>query len=116
MPLPAGGMEEPHAHTWCVTADFRSERLAEPMGVVIDFVEADGALAAVVSGVDGTDLNAAPPFADRCPSAERVAEWIAAALAQRLGADGRLYCVTVTEAPGCRAAYYPGTVLDAGER
>ena len=101
-------MEDSHAHTWCVTVDFRSERLTEPMGVVIDFVVADRALAAVLGDVDGTDLNAAAPFADRCPSAERVAEWIAAALVERLGADGRLlYCVTVTEAPGCRAACFP---------
>jgi len=101
-------MEESHAHTWCVTADFRSEALSEPMGVVIDFVQADQALGDILAGVDGTDLNAAAPFADRCPSAERVAEWIAAALAERLGADGRLlYCVTVTEAPGCRAACFP---------
>jgi len=77
------------------------------MGVVIDFIEASRALEAVVGGFDGTDLTALPAFAGVGPSAERVAERIAIELDRRLDAGGRLYCVTVTEAPGCRAAFYP---------
>ena len=105
--LPAGGREDAHEHTWCVTAAFRSESLVEPMGVVMDFVAVDEALAAIAESCDGADLNSMPAFSDRAPSAERVAEWFAGLLEERLGADGRLYSVTVTEAPGCRAAFFP---------
>ena len=105
--LADGRMEDPHEHTWCVTAAFRSESLAEPMGVVIDFVEVDEALAAIAYACDGAHLNSLPVFSAESPSAERVAEWLAGLLEERLGADGRLYSVTVTEAPGCRATFFP---------
>ena len=105
--LPAGGREEPHEHTWCVTAAFRSETLDEPMGVVIDFVAVDEALGEIAAPCDGADLNALPAFAGISPSAERVAQWLAGLLEERLDAAGRLYSVSVTEAPGCRATFYP---------
>ena len=107
LPLPNGDLEAPHEHTWCVTAVFRSETLVEPMGVVIDFVAVEEALGAVLASFDGADLNALPAFSGRSPSAERVAQWLAGLLEERLGADGRLHSVTVTEAPGCRAGYFP---------
>jgi len=78
------------------------------MSVVIDFIEVDRAMEAVLEEFDGTDLNASPAFSGVSPSAERVAERIALELDRRLEADGTLYSVAVTEAPGCCGAYYPG--------
>ena len=50
------------------------------------------------------DLDA---FADTAASAERVAEYLAGQLQKALGETARLYRVSVTEAPGCTAAFYP---------
>jgi len=105
--LPGGATEPAHEHTWCVTAVYRSQTLQEPMGVVIDFTVVAEALEAVAAACDGADLNALEAFSGVSPSAERVARWLARLLEERLGADGRLYRVTVSEAPGCRAAFYP---------
>ena len=112
--LPGGTAEPSHEHKWLVTATFRSNRLDETMGAVIDFLAVDDALEQVTGPLDGTDLNSTGALADGPASAERVAEFIAAglaaALADRLGPPGGdrawLRCVNVTEAPGCSATYY----------
>ncbi len=108
LPLSGGGSEPPHEHLWGVSATFRSDRLAEPMGVVIDFIEVRDALDAVTGELEGGDLNRHDAMGNMAPSAERVAECIAELLAQKLGDAAKLlYRVEVTEAPGCRAAFYP---------
>lgn len=98
-------MEKPHEHDWHVTAAFRAERLDEN-GFVIDFLLADGALREIAAGLGGCDLNDAIPGGSGGASAERVAEHIARSLECTLGRD--VYCVRVTEAAGCEAAFYPG--------
>ncbi len=106
LPLPGGGREEPHRHTWRVTATFRSDRLTGDMGVVVDFLDVRRALERICNELNGADLNEVQAFSDGKPSAERVAEHIASAMA---GCDdiGRLLVrLEVTEAPGCRAAFY----------
>lgn len=105
--LPDGSYESPHGHQWQVTAVFRSSRLDETMGVVIDFLEAEASLRAVTDELEGANLNALPAFSDGRASAERLAEYVANRLADRLGGDRRLYRLAVTEAPGCEAAFYP---------
>jgi len=112
--LPGGTAEPSHEHKWMVTATFRSNRLDETMGAVIDFRAVDDALEQVTGPMDGTDLNSAGVLADGRASAERVAQFIAvglaAALVDQLGPPGGdrawLRCVNVTEAPGCSASYY----------
>jgi len=114
LPLPDGTAEPSHRHEWIVTATFRSGRLDETMGVVIDFLAVQAALAEICDPLDGADLNTLPAFADGGVSAERVAEFIAerlaAAMADQLsqpGGEGAwLRCVNVTEAPGCSATFY----------
>jgi 6-pyruvoyl-tetrahydropterin synthase len=114
LPLPDGTMEQPHSHEWRLTATFRSTRLDEKMGVVIDFVAVSDVLAEICRPLDDADLNALPDFADAPVSAEYVAKLIAdrltEALADLLGPPGGkkpwLRCVNVTEAPGCSATYY----------
>lgn len=107
LPLPDGGSEMPHEHTWCVSVTFRSDKLAEPMGVVVDFLEVREALDAITARLRDKDLNKHEAMGNLAPSAERVAESIAGLLAETLGnAATLLYKVEVTEAPGCRAAFY----------
>jgi 6-pyruvoyl-tetrahydropterin synthase len=106
--LPDGSLEPPHEHGWNVTATFRSEKLDPVMGVVIDFLAVQEALAAITSELEGKDLNAL--LADSSASgasAERVAEFLARALMRRLGGGTSLYRLAVSEAPGCWAAWYP---------
>ena len=105
--LPEGSIEPAHRHHWHVRAVFRARRLGEPMGVVVDFLAADKALEGVLGELDGRKLNALPQFANGRSSAERVAEWIARSLTDRLSCGELLHCVRVTEAPGCTASFYP---------
>lgn len=106
-PRGGGGQEEPHEHTWRVTATLRSPRLAEDTGVVVDFVHVKRALQTVCDGLDGGDLNTIAPFSDGGASAERVAEHIASRLAGQAEIGDLLARVEVTEAPGCSAAFCP---------
>ena len=102
-----GRLEKSHEHLWCVTAVFRSRRLDEETGVVVDFVEVDSVLGAITEDLDGVDLNDLEAFSDGRPSAERLAGWLAGLLIERFPAGRGLYCLSVTEAPGCSAAFYP---------
>lgn len=107
LPLAAGGREEPHEHTWRVTATLRSQRLTEGTGVVADFVHVKRALQTVCGELDGGNLNAMEAFSDIGPSAERVAEYIASGLAGQPGIGDLLARLEVTEAGGCAAAFCP---------
>jgi 6-pyruvoyltetrahydropterin/6-carboxytetrahydropterin synthase len=104
--LPSGVPEAPHEHLWHVTATFRAGALLEPSAVVIDFLAVEKALDDLAHELQGTVLNSLPFFADGRASAERVAEYLCGELAQRLSGR-RPWRVTVTEAPGCSAAFYP---------
>jgi len=102
--LADGTMEPPHAHLWKVTATFRAESLDEASGVVVDFLDARRALEHAAAELEGRDLNALPGMAGGA-SAERVARFLAGRVSALL--DAALYRLEVTEADGCRAAYYP---------
>lgn len=103
-----GDFETPHEHDWTVVATFRSERLDPVMGVVIDFLAAQEALRAVTGRLEGGDLNRLTDSGATGASAERVAEFAARELAERLGGQAaRLYRLAVSEAAGCWAAWYP---------
>jgi 6-pyruvoyl-tetrahydropterin synthase len=104
--LPGGAPEEPHEHLWHVTATFRAGTLQEPSAVVIDFIQVEKALDEIARELQGTALNSLPFFADGRCSAERVAEYLAGRIAQFLGGR-RPWRVSVTESPGCSAAFYP---------
>ena len=77
--------------------------------MVIDFLAVQEALRAVTRGLEGEDLNTLTDASATGASAERVAEFLARALMQRLGAGrAELYRLAVSEAAGCWAAWYPG--------
>lgn len=115
LPLPDGTVEPAHSHDWLMTATFRAEQLDQAMGVVIDFLAVDAALAKIAAPLQDGDLNSLPAFADGRVSAERVAEFIAGRLVAELadaltppnGREVWLHGVNVTEAPGCSATFYP---------
>ena len=109
--LPGGSYEPPHVHEWRVWVTFRAATLNEA-GFVVDFVEAQAALRQACGELDGGDLNAHTRFATGA-SAERVAHWLAERMATLVGESARVHRVSVTEAAGCVAAYYPE---DAGTR
>ncbi|MCK4624335.1 MAG: 6-carboxytetrahydropterin synthase [Phycisphaerae bacterium] len=101
--LPGGTMEDPHGHDWQVTAAFRANQL-DGDGFVVDFVAAKAALEKITAELEGADLNDLPDLGGSA-TAERVAEYLAGRLVERLGRD--VHCVRVTEAAGCEAAFYP---------
>ena len=107
LPLGGGAMEESHQHTWETTATFRSDNIDNEMGVVIDFLAVRDAMEAIASRFEGADLNALEAFSAITTSAENVAVHIARQLDRQLGPQATLYRLSVTEAPGCTAAYYP---------
>ena len=102
--LPDGTLEPSHAHAWRVTATYRAERL-DDRGFVVDFLAVRGALETLGRRLSGADLNAAIPPASTGASAERVAEYLAAELARKVGKVP--YCLRVREASDCTAACYP---------
>ncbi len=105
--LSEGEWEESHEHEWLVTATFLSDELTPVTGVVVDFLDVTDALKEIGDDLEGRDLNKIDELAEGA-SAERVARYLARRLARALGPEGdKLHRVCVTEAPGCRAAYYP---------
>ncbi|MBT3200119.1 MAG: 6-carboxytetrahydropterin synthase [Phycisphaerales bacterium] len=107
LPLGEGKFEDPHQHTWRAEAAFRSDNIDNEMGVVIDFLEVQDAMDAIAAQLNDQDLNLLDAFNDATTSAENVAAWIACQLWMKLAGQGTLYRVSVTEAPGCTASYYP---------
>ncbi len=111
--LPDGSWEPSHGHGWHVTATFRADRLEEPSGVVVDFLDVQRALQQIAGELGGTDLNTLADFEGQGASAERLAEYLARRLGNLLETRARLYRLAVVEAPGCSAAFYPDTGADA---
>lgn len=106
----AGQREPVHGHNWHVTAELEGPTLDED-GLLCDFHTVEATLRDLLEPFKNADLNAAPPFDQVNPTAERVAEYIAAELGNRLDAAlapyARVASVRVTEAPGCAATYRP---------
>ena len=102
-----GRMEKSHVHTWETTATFRSRSIDNEMGVVIDFLAVKTAMDAIASRLGGENLNDLDAFSAVTTSAENVAAHIAGELRRELPDQNLLYRLSVTEAPGCEAAYYP---------
>lgn len=102
----AGDLEPLHGHNWRVTVTVRSDDVNDD-GLVCDFHELERVVDATLAAWKNANLNDAPQFADKNPSAEHVAQEIARAVASAAPRGARVHRVAVTEAPGCEAAYYP---------
>jgi len=102
---PDGSYERRHAHDWHVVVTYAGERLNE-MGVLVDFGVIRAQLHGVIATLRDQNLNELPMFADRAPSAENVAAYVAEAL-DAAGVGAELRCVQVEEEHGCVACFYP---------
>ncbi len=103
----ADGTREPlHAHRWAVTAAVCSDVLDE-QGLVMDFLDLQRAVQAVLADFEAKQLENTPIFAGRNASAEAVAKALYDRIAPYIPAPARLGYIEVTEAAGCRARYAP---------
>ena len=101
----SGGAPEPlHGHNWHLSLVVaRADGGLDEIETVVDFHEIEAALDAVTGPMHNRHLNDLPAFADRNPSAERVAEHVGRAVA--LPAGVRVVACEVTEAQGCSATW-----------
>lgn len=104
--LPTGEVEPAHGHDWRVEVVVAADRLDE-LDLVMDFHALEQSVDDLLGPLNHTHLNDHRWFADAHPTAERVAERIAADLSPMLPDHVTLQSVTITEAPGCRATYRP---------
>jgi len=103
------GTTEPlHGHNFRVEVVLRGKRLQNKVKYLIDFVELQRVLQAIIKPMDHVNLNETPPFDRENPSAENLAEYIGKQLAGRLHAPGvRIASITVWETPFQAARYLP---------
>lgn len=99
-----GDLEPLHGHDWRIEAVFRGDGL-DDIGVLIDFVPVQAALAEVAGLFHHTRLNDVELLAGVNPTAEHVARVAFDQLKRRLPEDAPLSGVYVTEAPGCVAGF-----------
>ncbi|MFQ5414195.1 MAG: 6-pyruvoyl tetrahydropterin synthase family protein [Phycisphaerae bacterium] len=97
-----GTVEAAHGHDWRVRVRFERGTLNAD-GMVVEFHDAQRALAGVLADLNHADLNTHPALAGANPTAEVVARYIFDAIEARCGPGVRM--VAVTEAPGCVATY-----------
>lgn len=94
-----GRPEDPHAHQWKVKIRVGTGELNEE-GYAIDFHKIHRLLAEAVAPLDGTDLNHHKIIGRPSPTAEKVAEFLAASLARACtDLGGLLLSVSVWEGP-----------------
>ncbi|MDO8472507.1 MAG: 6-carboxytetrahydropterin synthase QueD [Dehalococcoidia bacterium] len=102
-----GKCERLHGHRFRVQAALRMEDL-DHLGMAYDFTVLRKHLQDIVSALDHTSLNDAPPFDKINPSSENLARTIFNDLKVHLGNVGStLHSVTVWESPESRATYTP---------
>lgn len=101
------GQREPlHGHDWRVTVRIGGDTL-DPDGLLVDFHKVSHDLRAIVEPWHNRSLNEVEPFDTVNPTAELVAQTIGDRLAKTLPDGVRLISVSVTEAVGCAAEYWP---------
>ena len=101
------GQREPvHGHNWRVRMTVAGETL-DANGLLCDFHVLERELDRVIKRFDNGHFNEIPPFDRMNPTAEAVARHIAEDVIKKLPKSVRLQRVSVTEAPGCEAAWIP---------
>ena len=103
------GVAEPlHGHNFRVEVVLRGKRLQNKVKYLVDFVELQRILQAIIKPMDHVNLNEWPPFDKENPSAENLAAYIGTQLASRWKAPGvRIASVTVWETPFQAARFLP---------
>ncbi len=101
-----GGVEPLHEHLWQVRITYAGNAL-DNRGLLVDFALIRGWLARLLNAFEKRKLNDLPAFAQRNPSAENLALFLAEALPGDLPGFAHLSAVEVEEEPGCIARYLP---------
>ena len=99
-------MEELHGHDWGVRVAIRGPRL-DHEDLLLDFHALETALRAAVDPFSGRTMNGVPPFDSMHPTAERLAEFVGVTISSAVPEGATLAWVSVEEAPGCIARWYP---------
>jgi 6-pyruvoyltetrahydropterin/6-carboxytetrahydropterin synthase len=95
-----GTWEPMHEHDWKLRVTVSRPTLDE-IGVVIDFHKLAADVEAILEPFRGKRFNDVPPFDAINPTAEKIAEFVAAML--RLPPGVQLDQIELLEAPGCWA-------------
>jgi 6-pyruvoyltetrahydropterin/6-carboxytetrahydropterin synthase len=101
--LPDGSKEQPHSHSWLVTAEVCRSRL-DKRGLVMDFSRLKAVVDNIVSQLGGTALLKNDYFKLDSPSAENISRFIYQKLRRKLPKGVKLRTVRVAEEPGCWAS------------
>jgi 6-pyruvoyltetrahydropterin/6-carboxytetrahydropterin synthase len=114
----SGQRESVHGHNWRVTVTVAGSALDRD-GLLVDFHALEAMVAEIIGPFKNADLNATPQFRGVNPTAEHVAQYIADAIAPKLGGvtpacAARVHAVRVTEAPGCSVVYRPQLTDESG--
>lgn len=111
--MPDGEWESLHGHNWSVEV-FLEGAVLDSAGLLADFTVLHAGLAGVIKPLHDRYLNDLPAFAERNPSAELVARYVADAYALLAPPGVRLAKVRVWETPTCGAAYVPNQPAPRG--
>ena len=104
-----GKCENVHGHNFKVRVIIEGERL-DDTGMLVDFIDVKTAMRAVIERLDHQFLNEIPPFIEKNPSAENIAEYFHGEMSAALkGAPVpiRIREVTVWETDIQSATYKP---------
>jgi len=103
-----GGCENLHGHSYRVRVWVRASAL-DALGMVVDFADLKAAMEEVVGPFDHAFLNEVPPFDQRNPTAEMLAQHVFAELRGRLDDERkRVTRVEVWESDTAGAVYEEG--------
>ncbi len=97
-----------HGHNWRVRLTVRvAENQLDGTGMGVDFREIERVTRDVVSAFEHRYLNDLPDFANRPPTAERVAKVVCTRAAEQLASHARIESVEIWETPQFRVVYRP---------
>ena len=100
-----GGCENLHGHSYRVRVWVRASAL-DALGMVVDFADLKAAMEEVVGPFDHAFLNEVPPFDERKPTAELLAQHVFGELRRRLDDERvRVARVEVWESDTAGAVY-----------
>jgi 6-pyruvoyltetrahydropterin/6-carboxytetrahydropterin synthase len=106
------GVAEPlHGHSYKVEAELSlKEGSVDHESIAVDFVAAKKMLETIAKQLDYKCINDVPPFTEKSPSAENIAEWFHQQLAPEVARDGALVDrIVLWEGPVNSVIYEPDT-------
>lgn len=104
------GIAEPlHGHSYKVEAELSlREGSVDHESIAVDFVAAKKALEAIAKELDYKCINDVPPFTEKNPSAENIAEWFHTRLEPHASSEGAVVDrIVLWEGPVNSVIYEP---------